>query len=278
MSEEPSDDQRLLSVLFEQSYITPAQKSRLERAINAGRPLIEALQTTPVIDPLDLIKARDFLRRSSAMVPKIDSSPDVQKFAATTSNDENTTGSFTRDEDGVQVVDWEELDFRRTPLPLGAKANAQRPAVKSTDIEPGADEKLEHLAEWLATTKPFTGGLVHDLAADDGIGLVKCMNKIILNALESNRQAFQIAWSKEAAFIAEYDASGQQVVQREEDQQLVEKIAAHLKVLARISPWKDQEQQGILRIMRRGTPFDLHVRSQSAAEMNKLTTIIASAT
>src|SRR5690606_22382887 len=117
-------------------------------------------------------------------------------------------------------------------------------------------------------------GLTHDIAADDGIGLVRNVNRLLKSLIDSGHKAVQLAWTDEAALIADYDRDGRRIGERTEDAVLVDKMAAHLKGLARIQPWKEERQTGAFSLVDSGKTHRMIVAAEREPGQRKVTVFL----
>lgn len=255
-----SDDERLLAILADQGSLTPSQRARVERLMAAGKSLVEAIQATPVLDPLDLVRAHDALRRASSGV--IEKVPVSQLYADAL----NAIGpNESHDEDGVHVYELEGWEGTAAAANAVVAESPELATALAAAVPPSADgitqDSQPSIKSWLAASPPAGHGIAYDLAQDEGIGLVRRVNRLISMVLDRNRAAFQIAWDDRRGGVAYYDTGGSRVEETAEEADLADKMASHLKVLARISPWRADEQEGWFRVTRQGRRHAVLVRS-----------------
>ncbi|MCB2155178.1 hypothetical protein KQI84_09845 [bacterium] len=100
MPEPTQEDIKLLGILVSRGLVTPDQSNRVKRVLHTGMELIDALQTTPLVEPLQFMKAQQ-IHQAQDSAPK---------------------DPVERDDEGVNVMDLEvdsELDFESwKPTPV----------------------------------------------------------------------------------------------------------------------------------------------------------------
>ena len=310
MSDSRIEDFKLLGFLQGQGLVTSAQGRRVERLLAAGRSLEEALHSTPIVDPLQLHRARQALdagvSMSSAEVPRLAPAPPsppqppkpaidideareeidhviedtervlteefVRKLAARAEPPPATlppVDGVRRDRDGVAVLDFGPLIDEDPPVPIEPLGIEREPGHepkefgrnvwKRKDEEELDPDGFRGLSQESVTVYRRIPGLlqeidelpIYDLNHDEGIPLVRLINEIIVNALANNAGALQIALGDHHAARAEYDLEGQRMTELAEDAKLIRRMLPRLKLMARLSPWKEDDASGMFRVRRK---------------------------
>lgn len=105
MAEISGKDERVLNLLVKQKLITPSQESRLRMWLKRGADISEAIQKTPLVDPVKLASLQslaDHTEREEAPLEPAVVSPATAETAADTPNDDTPS------------TDWDEK-IRKTP-------------------------------------------------------------------------------------------------------------------------------------------------------------------
>ena len=230
---------RLLEALLAAGHVTPEQARRARRHLGPKASLSQALERTPLVDPLIYVRLRREIveRVATEIVDRLRSSDMVVLPP--------TVGA---PEDGCSVLSFEAMPADlpplidvslvngRTPMPepdpnrvLGVP---EPPPLLTDDVLPEF-EPLDRACVW----PPALGEPV-DLQEDEGIPLLVEMNAWLGEAVFGGATAMQLVVAERSAVLRLFDPSGLCVARRRLDAAIGHKAAARWKVMARVSPWK----------------------------------------
>ncbi len=213
------DPKHILKLLVSQDLVTQDQFRRLERALEAGKPLMEALRVVPIVEPVQYIR-----------VCGLASHPQES-----TSEEANTSDMMARPElagakrdstEGIYVLDLGDMDSDdEAPVPEKQAA----PTAVAAPEPPAAAPDLS----LLSTLK---GALPrYDLDHDEGINLIRDVNELLLEA--ANRSGgLTLCKSDGKTVLLATDSNGRPVSEKPLDPERGESLAARLRVMARIQP------------------------------------------
>lgn len=230
---------RLLEALLAAGHVTPEQARRARRHLGPRATLAQALERTPLVDPLTYARLRrDIVVRSAAeIVERLRSSDLVVPPPMMAAPEEGyTVLSFESVPADLPPLIDESLINGRTPMPepdpnrvLGVP---EPPPLLTDEVLP-AFEPFDEAQAW-----PPPVGEAVDLQDDEGIPLLVEMNAWLGEAVFGGAAAMQLAVAERSAMLRYFDRSGVCTDRRRLDASMGNKVAARWKVMARVSPWR----------------------------------------
>ncbi len=241
MSTEPDAEAlAVVNILFDQGQLTADQKRRLLRALESGKPFENAIVTTPLVEPLMVLRARQGLE-----VAKVEA-------GASPLTDTQILKGVSRD--NINMINVIEFDFEvddSWQLPTSGTKPTPGKSYGSSDIEFPKDFGAYELAT------PAPG--MFDLANDEGINLIRDLNEILDRAVSARRSALRFS----TTWIEEFDTSGACQHKEAVDEDQITKMIARLKIMARIQPWKSQDALGKFHLHSSGFNHTAYVTTSS---------------
>jgi len=231
----------ILKWLEDERLITSDQRRRLACAMDAGADLTAALQSVPIVEPMQYIRALHCSSRSeTAMNEHVVTSRGVCIKGA------------TRDEaEGVNVIELD-LDPDLLPDPPSEmREESGRPceqpvaeAVRVSDEKPWFGMETD-------ISSYISGGVeklpVHDLADDGGIELVRDLNGLLSSIVDESAGFRVCIEADHGARLWRFGADGRSGAPAVLDGDQCGAMMAHLRVLARIQPRAGGVRRGAFR-------------------------------
>lgn len=282
MTETRLTDQKILGVMIGAGMLTPAQATRVEKLLDSGKALIDALQSVPLVDPLEFERARRVADGHKPTSPTPTPGADNRR-PERPAREAPRIEHFGRDKDGIATLDLTGSDsiFPEPVHPSGEVELPRKPIAPSPkkpdhpEKEPLEVENWENLVAGKIESWPEFPSRPpieqFDLASDEGIPLVRRLFDHIQRALASNAAALQFAFNNAEAAVAEYDYLGVRMNCLAEDPAQAEKITARLKVMARLSPWEKAKGSGVFRLLRKKVEFDVLVEVSEGPDCQRMT-------
>lgn len=279
MTEPTAEAYKLIGILLGMGSLTPRQAQRLQRAVEQGEAVEDAIARLPLVEPLDALRARRLITPATEEPPLPEQPVEPKEPTAPPA-----AAALKRDEDGIPFFELEEAppppkgftppEQRLRPVDSkrkrGTRPDSQTvaappaPAMQAeelTDSEIGIAERADDIDE---STLPRI-----DLMEDDGIPLVRDIHEMLAAAPRNNLGALQFAWCEDSGAIAEYARSGKRIAAREHEGVETEKMVAHLMIVARLSPRKKSPQEAWIETRRRNVRFLVHLRRESVGRGNE---------
>lgn len=131
-----TDDGKILDLLAADGALTADQARRVRAQVGRGKPLAEALQSTPLVDPLQLAKAQQKAADANPVLGAAARSNMAEHaLASVESSDEETINEMLKKSPEVRRPKIPALDG--DPKPAAPAADApRRPKIPSLDPEP----------------------------------------------------------------------------------------------------------------------------------------------
>ncbi|MBX3730698.1 MAG: hypothetical protein KF858_16100 [Candidatus Sumerlaeia bacterium] len=272
MSAERLNDQKVLGWLLGAGRITAAQARRLEAELDRGTPLDVAICRVPIADPYDLDDARGLLGIEAAPVASPVPAP---------ARPSAVVPGLRRDDDGVAVLDLAEDDaefpepVRPDGRPSSAAVPVRRPAEDPAPLLDSETLPAEALDLSAATQAGELPPAAFDLDQDDGIPLLVHLHGLIRQAIMADMAAVQLAFTRQQGAWAEYDHLGARQNVLPLEGTTGEKMAARLKVMARLSPWLRAGKLATMAVTRKKIAFRLLVQLDETNGVQRLTMVFA---
>jgi hypothetical protein len=273
VSAERLNDQKVLGWLLGAGRITAPQAKRLEAELDRGTPLDAALTRVPVAGPHELAEARERLGIEAEPGP----SPTMPPTRPTP-----VVPGLRRDDDGVAVLDLAggDTEFPEPVRPDGQPSGAAIPVRRPPeDPAPLLDpESLPAESLDVAGAAAQAGALppaAFDLDQDEGIPLLVHLHGLIRQAIMADMAAVQLAFTRRQGAWAEYDHGGTRQNVLPLEGTTGEKMAARLKVMARLSPWLRAGKQTTMAVTRKKIAFRLLVQLDETDGVQRLTLVFA---
>lgn len=230
---------RLLDALLAGGHLTPEQARRARRHLGPRARLDQALERTPLVDPLTYSRLRrDIVQQVAGEI--------VEQLRA--SNLMVPPPTVAQTEDGVPVLSFEAIPVDLPPLIDASLVNGRTPMPQPdpnrvlgvpsppppmTDAVLPPFDPLDDAQVW-----PAPVGDDVDLQEDEGIPLLVEMNAWLGEAIFGGSGAMQLVLAERAALLRYFDRSGLCTDRRRLDANMGHKVMARWKVMARVAPWK----------------------------------------
>ncbi|MDK2972493.1 MAG: hypothetical protein PWP23_2248 [Candidatus Sumerlaeota bacterium] len=281
MGKERLNDQKLLGWLQGGGHVTAAQAARIEEALDQGLRLSEAIGRVPLVDAATMQAARVALGLSGAGEAEAPTPP-LPSSQLRASNAAIAIKGLQRDADGVAVLDFadsgEEFPdpVRPDGEPVSGVEPPRRPVKRKVAKEPPpppgeiASPELPAMPAARATS-PADGLPTHDLTQDEGIPLVMELYGYLVGAVMGGVGALQLAYTPAAGALAEYERSGLRTSVAPLDAITADRMAARLKVMARLSPWVMDGKEAAMVLTRKKIGFEVKLKVEEAEGVRRVT-------
>lgn len=232
-------ESRLLDALLDAGHLTPEQARRARRHLGPRATLAQALERTPLVDPLAYSRLRQrVVEQVATEIVERQRSSDLVVPPA----------MVGAPEDGVSVLSFEAIPVELPPLIDASLVNGRTPMPEpdpnrplgvpdpppplTDDVLP-VHEPLDEAQIW-----PAPVGEPIDLQDDEGIPLLVEMNAWLGEAVFGGASAIQLVVAERAAALRYFDRSGLCTDRRRLDASMAHKVMVRWKVMARVAPWK----------------------------------------